>query len=54
MEYFIQFCLIRLCPKIRVVENSEEMSLEDVLKTDAASMKDLLKKKWKEVNGNGD
>jgi len=37
--------------KIRVVENGEEMSLADVLKTDAESMKNLLKKKWKEVNG---
>ena len=37
--------------KIRVVENGEEMSLADVLKTDAESMKSLLKKKWKEVNG---
>jgi len=40
--------------KIRVVANSEEMTLQEVLKTDAESMKSLLKKKWKEVNGNGD
>ena len=37
--------------KIYVVENGDEMSLDDVVKTDANSMKNLLKQKWKEVNG---
>ena len=51
MEFSILSLLDTSMSKIRVVANSEEMSLEDVLKTDAASMKNLLKKKWKEVNG---
>ena len=37
--------------KLHVIENAEEMSLEDVVKTDANTMKNLLKEKWKEVNG---
>ena len=39
--------------KIYIIEDSDGMSLEDVIKTDSNSMKDLLKKKWKEVNGEG-
>jgi len=37
--------------KLHIVENGDEMSLSDVIKTDAGAMKDLLKQKWKEVNG---
>lgn len=36
--------------KFKIAENSEEMSLKDVVRTDAASMKNLLKQKWNEVN----
>jgi replicative DNA helicase len=39
--------------KLHIVENGDEMSLSDVIKTDAGSMKNLLKQKWKEVNGDG-
>tara|TARA_E500000331_G_scaffold327240_1_gene346036 strand:+ start:2467 stop:3855 length:1389 start_codon:yes stop_codon:yes gene_type:complete len=37
--------------KLQIIENGGEMSLEDVVKTDATSMKNLLKEKWKQVNG---
>jgi replicative DNA helicase len=37
--------------KLFVVENAEEMTLGDVIETDSNSMKQLLKDKWKEVNG---
>ena len=39
--------------KLHIVENGDEMSLSDVIKTDAGAMKNLLKQKWKEVNGDG-
>jgi hypothetical protein len=31
--------------------NTDEMSLNDVVKADGTSMKTLLKEKWKEING---
>ncbi len=37
--------------KIQIIENGSEMSLEDIVKSDSASMKNLLKEKWKQVNG---
>ena len=36
--------------KITVIENAEEISLADVVETDKTDMKNLLKKKWNEVN----
>jgi hypothetical protein len=36
--------------KINVVENAEEMSLGDVIKSDKSDLKSLLKEKWKQVN----
>jgi len=37
--------------KLQIIENGEEMTLEEIVKTDATSMKNLLKEKWKQVNG---
>jgi len=37
--------------KINIIENGLEMSLEDVVKTDGNAMKNLLRDKWKEING---
>ena len=37
--------------KLQIIENGEEMTLEEVVKTDAGTMKNLLKEKWKQVNG---
>ena len=36
---------------LSIIENAGELSLEDVVKTDSNNMKNLLKEKWKEVNG---
>jgi hypothetical protein len=36
--------------KIRVVEEAAEMSLCDVIESDKSDMKNLLKKKWRQVN----
>ena len=36
--------------KFVVRQDSEDMSISDIIKSDAASMKDLLKTKWKEIN----
>ena len=37
--------------RLQIIENGEEMTLEEVVKTDASTMKNLLKEKWKQVNG---
>ena len=37
--------------KIRILDDAESMSLQDVVETDDNSLKDVLRKKWKEVNG---
>ena len=37
--------------RLQIIENGEEMTLEEIVKTDATSMKNLLKEKWKQVNG---
>tara|TARA_B100000214_G_scaffold373759_1_gene354793 strand:- start:428 stop:1801 length:1374 start_codon:yes stop_codon:yes gene_type:complete len=37
--------------KIKVSEDAGEMSLDDVISTDSGSMKNLLREKWREVNG---
>jgi len=36
--------------KLRIVQDSSEMSLSDVVKSDESDMKNLLKKKWRQVN----
>ena len=36
--------------RFTLLENAEEMSLGDVMESDASDMKALLKKKWKEIN----
>ena len=36
---------------IRVLDDASEMSLADVVSSDESNMKDLLKKKWRQVNG---
>lgn len=38
--------------KFWVVENSDELSLSEAVKSDDNDMKNLLKRKWKEINGN--
>jgi len=38
--------------RLKVVEGSEEISLEEIVKADAGDLKNLLKEKWKEINGN--
>ena len=37
--------------KLKIVENGSELSLNDVVETDSVNMKNLLRQKWKEVNG---
>ena len=37
--------------KISIIDNMDEMSLSDVIKSDQSSMKNLLKTKWREING---
>ena len=37
--------------KLSIEESAEKMSMKDVLETDAGSLKNLLREKWKEVNG---
>jgi replicative DNA helicase len=37
--------------KIQVVENASEMTLDTAVKSDNTNMKNLLKSKWKEING---
>lgn len=37
--------------KIKVVENASEMTLDTAVKSDNTNMKNLLKSKWKEING---
>ena len=36
--------------KLRIVQDASEMSLSEVVKSDENDMKDLLKKKWRQVN----
>jgi hypothetical protein len=38
--------------KLKIIDDTDEMTLGEVMKSDTASMKKLLKQKWKEVNGN--
>jgi replicative DNA helicase len=38
--------------KFWVVENSDELSLSEAVQSDSNNMKNLLKQKWKEINGN--
>ena len=37
--------------KFWVVENSDELSLSEAVNSDNNDMKNLLKRKWKEING---
>jgi len=37
--------------KLKIIDDTDEMTLGEVMKSDTASMKKLLKRKWKEVNG---
>jgi len=37
--------------KLKIVNDADEMTLSEVVKSDSTSMKKLLKQKWKEVNG---
>ena len=37
--------------KLKIVNDADEMTLNEVMKSDSTSMKKLLKQKWKEVNG---
>ena len=37
--------------KLLISESAEKMSIKDILETDSGSMKNLLREKWKEVNG---
>ena len=37
--------------KLLISESAEKMSMKDILETDSGSMKNLLREKWKEVNG---
>jgi hypothetical protein len=37
--------------KLKIIDNADEMTLNEVMKSDTSSMKKLLKRKWKEVNG---
>ena len=37
--------------KLKIIDDTDEMTLNEVMKSDTASMKKLLKRKWKEVNG---
>ena len=37
--------------KLSIATDASEMSMEDIINTDSGSLKDLLKEKWKEVNG---
>ena len=36
--------------KIKIIEDASELSLSDVVKSDESDMKNLLKKKWRQVN----
>jgi len=36
--------------KLKIVQDASEMSLSEVVKSDESDMKDLLKKKWRQVN----
>ena len=36
--------------KISIIENQSEMSLSEVVQSDQSDMRNLLKKKWKQVN----
>lgn len=38
--------------KLSIVEDAGEMTLNEAAKSDSSSMKNLLRQKWKEVNGN--
>ena len=37
--------------KIRILDDTSEMSLSEVVESDKSDMKELLKKKWRQVNG---
>ena len=51
MEFYFPVFLDTAKSKISIVESASEMSIEDIINTDSGSLKDLLKEKWKEVNG---
>ena len=36
---------------LKILEDSDEMTLSEVVETDGNAMKNLLREKWKEVNG---
>ena len=38
--------------KILVVDNDDEMTLSEALRSDNNDMKTILKNKWKEINSN--